>query len=366
MQNYSVRLESPVSKSFRCQMAANSLDIDAAKKSIHELSISVDLQTPWNVGLIVGASGSGKTTFAKQIFGDNCFDFEIDDTKPIIEQFPTNWSYKDCQNALNGIGLSQVTCWIRPVCTLSNGQKSRAIAALQLARAEDFVVDEWTSVVDRTVAKSMSHCLQKHARHNDKRIVAVSCHYDVIEWLNPDWVIDCNKGVYIDRRSLWRSYKRQEQLQFDIRIIGRESWKYFSKYHYLSDKLPGGLIKLYGLFHNNDQVGFQCFANYTPNRQNQKIKMHSNRTVIHPDYVGLGLGMKLIELTSQLMLKDDYDVWAKFSSVPVAKAFEKSLNWKLCNVARFTPSSGGNMVRDTGFRNAVKTYSYHYEPQNGA
>jgi ABC-type Mn2+/Zn2+ transport system ATPase subunit len=364
MQNYSVRLESPVASSFRCQMAANSLDIDVKKKSIHELTIVADLTSNWNVGLIVGASGSGKTTLAKQIFGNDCFNFEIDESKPVIEQFPESWSYEDCQNALNGIGLSQVTCWIRPVYTLSNGQKSRAIAALQLARAEDFVVDEWTSVVDRTVAKSMSHCLQKHARKNNKKITAVSCHYDVIEWLNPDWVIDCNKATYVDRRLLCRNYERQEKLQFDIRSIGRESWKYFSKYHYLSDKLPGGVIKLFGLFYGNDQVGFQCFANYTPRRQGQKMKMHSNRTVIHPDYVGLGLGMKLIELTSKIMYDEDYDVWAKFSSVPVAKAFEKSSNWKLCDVKRFVGAPGGNMLRTSGFRNAVKTYSYHYEPLN--
>jgi ABC-type Mn2+/Zn2+ transport system ATPase subunit len=361
MQNYSVRLESPIATSFRCTMAANSLDIDVKKKSVHELNIQADLQAPWNMGLIVGASGSGKTTLAKQIFGDDCFDFQIDESKPVLDQFPADWSYEQCQNALNGIGLSQVPCWIRPLYTLSNGQKTRAIAALQLARNEDFVVDEWTSVVDRTVAKSMSHCLQKHARASQRKVVAVSCHYDVIEWLNPDWVLDCNKGTYIDRRLLRQEFKRTEKLQFDIRSIGRESWKYFSKYHYLSDQLPGGHIKLFGLFHGNDQIGFQCFANYTPCRKGEVMKMHSNRTVIHPDYVGLGLGMRLIEETSHIMQKDGFDVWAKFSSVPVAKAFEKSKNWKLTSVQRFTPS-GGKDFRQTGFRNAVKTYSYHFEP----
>jgi len=363
MQNYSVKLESEVATSFRCTMAANSLDIDVKKKSIHELKIKADLQTDWNVGLIVGSSGSGKTTLAKTIFGNDCFDFEVNESQPVLDQFPESWSYEQCQNSLNGIGLSQVPCWIRPMYTLSNGQKSRAIAALQLAKQNDFVVDEWTSVVDRTVAKSMSHCLQKHARYNTKKIVAVSCHYDVLEWLNPDWIIDCNKAEYVNRRLLCQNFKRSEQLQFDIRAIGRESWKYFSKYHYLSDRLPGGAIKLFGLFHEQNQIGFQCFANYTPCRKGDVMKMHSNRTVIHPDYVGLGLGMRLIELTSGIMLKDGYDVWAKFSSVPVAKAFEKSKNWKLCDVKRFIGKPGGNMLRDSGFRHAVKTYSYHYEPQ---
>lgn len=361
MQNYSVKLESPISNSFRCTMAANSLDIDVKAKSKHELNIEADLETDWNVGLIVGASGSGKTTLAKEIFGENCFDFEVDYSLPVLEQFPEDWAYEQCQQALNGIGLSQVPCWIRPMNTLSNGQKTRAISALMLARKDDFVVDEWTSVVDRTVAKSMSVCLGKHARKNKKQIVAVSCHYDVYEWLNPDWIIDCNKSEYIDRRLLWRDYERKEKLEFEIRAIGRESWKFFSKYHYLSEKLPGGHIKLFGLFHGEDQIGFQCFANYTPKRKGQTMKMHSNRTVIHPDYVGLGLGMKLIEITSRIM-SESYDVWAKFSSVPVAKAFEKSNNWRLIDVKRFTNPGGGSIKRVTGYRNGIKTYSYHYEP----
>jgi ABC-type dipeptide/oligopeptide/nickel transport system ATPase subunit len=360
VQNYTVRLESPVSKSFRCQMAANSLDIDTEKKSVHELSVSIDLLKPWNVGLIVGSSGSGKTTLAKEIFGKNCFDIEINEELPVIEQFPEHWTYEQCQNSLNGIGLSQVVCWIRPVKTLSNGQKARALAALQMSQGKDFVVDEWTSVVDRVVAKSMSHCLQKHARKEGVKAVAVACHYDIIEWLNPDWVIDCNKSEFIDRRSLRQN--EREKLEFTIREIDRKSWRYFSKYHYLSEKLPGGHIKLFGLFSGDNQIGFQCFANYTPKMPGKKMQMHSNRTVIHPDYVGLGLGMKLIEETSKIMHNQEFDVWAKFSSVPIAKSFEKSPNWKLCKILRFTNSGGGKMLRKKGFRNKVKTYSYHYEP----
>lgn len=362
MQNYSVKLESPVSTSFRCQMAANSVDLDVEAKSVHTFSVDADLETPWSVGLIVGASGSGKTTLAKQIFGDNCFDFDIDDSKPVIEQFPDSMSYEDCQKALMGIGLTQVPCWIRPVYTLSNGQKARAIAALQMSRGGSFVTDEWTSVVDRTVAKAMSHCLQKHARNNDAQVCAVSCHYDVADWLNPDWVIDCNKQEFIDRRLLWRDFKRKEKLKFDIKEIGRESWKYFGKYHYLSENLPGGIVRFFGLFHNDEQIGFQCFANYVPHRNKRlKIQMHSNRTVIHPDYVGLGLGMRLINVTSEIVHKEGYDVRAKFSSVPVAKAFQKSDLWKILSVQRFTPKGTKNMGRgNRGLRNAVKTYSYKY------
>lgn len=206
MQNYHVKLQSPASNSYLCKRAADSLDIDIYKKLTHELSISADLETPYNVGLIVGASGSGKTTLAKTIFGPECFYSNIDETKPVIDQFPQTWQYEQCAAALSGIGLTSVPCWIRPIQTLSNGQRARVEAALAMSKEEDlFVIDEWTSVVDRTVGKSMSHCLQKHARQLNKRVVALSCHYDVIEWLQPDWIIDCNRQAFEFRKKKERS-----------------------------------------------------------------------------------------------------------------------------------------------------------------
>ena len=87
MQNYRVRLESPVSTSFRCQKAADSLDIDATKKSVHEFSVNADVTTPFNVGLIVGASGSGKTTLAKQMLAMMCLILSMTHLSQLLSSF---------------------------------------------------------------------------------------------------------------------------------------------------------------------------------------------------------------------------------------------------------------------------------------
>lgn len=192
-----VLLQSPVSTSFRCKMAANSLDIDVEKKSTHHLKISgINIPDEWNVGIIYGASGSGKTTLAKKLFGEDVFKIGIDNNLSIIEQFAESFTYDECSSMLNGIGLTSVPCWIRPVATLSNGQRARAEAALLMSQEGLTVIDEWTSVVDRTVAKAMSHCVQKFAKKNSKQIILLSCHADIIEWVKPDWVIDCNKQEF--------------------------------------------------------------------------------------------------------------------------------------------------------------------------
>jgi len=127
-------------------------------------------------------------------------DFEadiLDPDKPLIEQFPEAWTYIECAEALTAMGLSSVPRWIRPVKTLSNGEKHRGEAALRFAQESDLIIiDEWTSVVDRTVGQIMSHTIQKNARRTNKRVVLLSCHYDILPWLAPDWVIDCNQQSY--------------------------------------------------------------------------------------------------------------------------------------------------------------------------
>jgi ABC-type Mn2+/Zn2+ transport system ATPase subunit len=322
---YEVLLESPISNNFRCKLACDSLDIDIAKKNKHHLIINATIPDSFNIGVIYGASGSGKTTLAKNIFGQDVFKSPLQEDIPIINQFNECYSYEECASMLSGIGLNSVPCWVRPVYTLSNGQKARAEAALLMSQDKEIIIiDEWTSVVDRNVAKAMSHTIQKYAKRKNKKIILLSCHYDVIEWLNPDWLIDCNKQEFIKRENPDFFFTEREKIEFTIKPISSESWKYFSKYHYLSEKLPGGKNYFFGLFINDNQIGFQCFSNYVPQVKGKKIIYHSNRTVIHPDYQGFGLGIKLINITSKYM-KDNYDykIMAKFSAMPVFKSMIK-------------------------------------------
>lgn len=192
-------LQSEVFTNFRCQMAADSLDIDSKKKSTHQMKIEgINIPAKWNIGCVYGNSGSGKTTLLKHLFGENCFESVLDESLPILNQFPKEMTYDECTAILTGIGLNAVPCWIRPVKTLSNGQKARAEAALLMVQHKDFVfIDEWTSVVDRTVAKAMSFCLSKYAKRANKQIIILSCHADIIEWLQPDWLIDCNEQKFM-------------------------------------------------------------------------------------------------------------------------------------------------------------------------
>ena len=151
----------------------------------------------WNIGVILGGSGSGKTTILKKMGDVKKVNFDAE--KPLISNF--DWlEPKDATLVLTSMGLSSVPTWLRPFHTLSNGEQYRATLAYLVASAkygEVILVDEYTSVVDRDVAKAMSFALQKYIRRENKRIIVASCHYDILEWLMPDWVFNTDTMTFI-------------------------------------------------------------------------------------------------------------------------------------------------------------------------
>jgi ABC-type polar amino acid transport system ATPase subunit len=171
-----------------------------------EFDVNIPIEDiKWNVGLIVGASGTGKTTIARQVFKDfRFFDGFEWAGKSIIDDFGEH-SAKDITEILSKVGFASPPDWLKPFNVLSNGQKMRAeLARLILEAKEPFIYDEFTSVVDRQVACIGSAAIQKFIRKQDKQFIAVSCHYDIEEWLEPDWVFDC-RGL--GARQEWKALR---------------------------------------------------------------------------------------------------------------------------------------------------------------
>lgn len=192
-----------INNSFRCKSLIGQYDLEN-KETIQTFSGHYKLPEKWNIGLIVGNSGSGKTSIAKNVFGDfhNC---KWND-EPLIDNFDKNKSMEEITRALGSVGFNSVPYWLKPFNVLSNGEKSRVELA-RMALEKDFVVyDEFTSLVDRDVAKSMANSVQKLFRKLKKQLVAVTCHHDVLDWLQPDWVYDTDeKKYYIPKQNEGKS-----------------------------------------------------------------------------------------------------------------------------------------------------------------
>lgn len=374
MQTYCVEINTEPSNSFRSKLAAQSVDLNLAEKLSHSLKVSAKLPDGYKVGLILGPSGSGKTTLAKKMFGDDCFDDLLDCNKAVIDQFDGVKEYSDVVKILNGVGLSQIPCWLKKPYELSNGQRARASIAVNFANSEKktIVIDEWTSVVDRTVAKAMSTSIARLLRSGDsnKQVVLVSCHYDIIEWVDPDWIIDCRSQSFLDRTKLTlEERKKKEQLQFNVFRDSGNSWGEFAKYHYLSKAKPCGKNYSFVLRDTHGmKVGFCNFMNYVPKRKGRDFIFHANRIVIHPDYVGFGLGLKMTNLSADMVRKmhPRSKIYIKFSSKPMLRACMKDPKWRFVKeennlkLAKSTLGRFAQSIKKSGLRYKVKTFTFSY------
>tara|TARA_B100001939_G_scaffold317319_1_gene303877 strand:- start:6126 stop:6743 length:618 start_codon:yes stop_codon:yes gene_type:complete len=165
----------------------------------------------FNIGMIVGASGSGKTQILHNHFRVTAKQNIWLKNKAIVSHFETP---EEAIEKLFACGLASVPTLCKPFHVLSNGEKYRAIVARKLGTG--MILDEFTSEVNRETAKSLSVSLSKYIRSKDiTGVVLSSCHKDIVEWIEPDWVFDCDSGerfVNDDPRQLLRKVARIEIL----------------------------------------------------------------------------------------------------------------------------------------------------------
>jgi ABC-type ATPase with predicted acetyltransferase domain len=158
----------------------------------------------WQIGVVVGPSGSGKTSIAKAIEEHGWKEWVVrwPREKPIIEVLASKGedpeqAYAKATASLAAVGLGSVPSWLRPHSVLSNGEGFRADLALLLrGKLNRIYIDEFTSVLDRQVAKVGAGAFAKAWRKaGDRQIILITPHYDVLEWIEPDWWIDTAEGL---------------------------------------------------------------------------------------------------------------------------------------------------------------------------
>lgn len=194
MPHFDIIKKTAVTDTYRVQAVIGAFDLDNADLDEHFVG-DIDIEgKEWNVGLIVGGSGTGKTTIAREVFGDNLYSGMPHTDKAVIDDMPQGNSIQDIERMFTSVGFASPPNWLRPYNVLSNGEKMRCDLAYALLSGQDMVVyDEFTSVVNRQVAKAASFAISKCVRRNNKRFVAISCHDDIIEWLQPDWIYNTDQ-----------------------------------------------------------------------------------------------------------------------------------------------------------------------------
>ena len=202
MPTFNIIRKTEISKSFRVKSTIDRFTM-SEDKLVNEFNGELNLDFDWSVGVIVGASGTGKTTVAKELFGDNFIERFDYSAGSILDDMPEYVTLDQIHQALTSVGFGSPPDWVKPYHVLSNGQQMRCdLARAILSKMDLIAFDEFTSVVDRDVAKIGSIAVQKYIRKNNKQFIAITPHRDVIEYLQPDWVFDTDTFTFSKKKSI--------------------------------------------------------------------------------------------------------------------------------------------------------------------
>lgn len=284
-----------------------------------------DIPKEFGIGVVVGASGTGKSTLLKYFgtpeapqWGDGSIASHFDNAVDANERF-------------SAAGLMSVPEWVKPYHVLSNGQKFRADLARSLH--DGAVIDEFTSVIDRNVAKAASTSMARYVRKNGiKNIVLATVHRDILEFLEPDWVIDTDRGEWSNGRWLHRP-----ELVLEVYPCSNEIWSHFASHHYLSEQLNKASHCYVGVW-EGQLVGFVSSMTYPSGTVQDAWREH--RLVIHPDYQGFGFGPRLSEAVAQHYVDNGKRYFSKTSHPRLGGYRDSSTKWK--------PTSKNHMKRKDG------------------
>ena len=140
MPNFDIIKTSEIENSFRNKSIIDTYELNI-KKVTEKFKGNLDIDNKkWNIGLIVGRSGTGKTTVAKECFSEYYFeDFEWDN-KSVIENMPKDIELSHITKIFNSVGFGTVWSWLKPYFVLSNGEKMRVNLARCILESQDKIV----------------------------------------------------------------------------------------------------------------------------------------------------------------------------------------------------------------------------------
>lgn len=212
MPHFDIVRTSDIEKTYRVARIMGDYDVKADHAKEHFVG-DINIPNDWHIGVIFGGSGTGKSTIAKELFGDQLITGFEYKAKSVVDDMPKECSMDDIEKMFYAVGFGSVPSWMKPYSVLSNGEKMRVDLARALLERDFVVFDEFTSVVDRQVAQTASLAISKAVKRTGKRFIAVSCHSDIIEWLEPDWVFDTNEmtGFFV-KADILKNHLRSENV----------------------------------------------------------------------------------------------------------------------------------------------------------
>jgi GNAT superfamily N-acetyltransferase len=198
-----------------------------------------------------------------------------------------------------GRGARQVPTWLRPYFALSNGEKFRADLARLICEApEHAVVDEFTSVVDRQIAKFGALAFQKAWRAAGQ-VVLLTC--------TTTWSIGSSPIGCSTRQGQLLEGGPSATARVRLSTIGQTDgryWPLFEPHHYL--KLP----RMIGCAYYVGTVDGELACHMGVSTKNKgkgvgAVEARACRLVVMPEWQGAGVGLRFLNEICEMQMRGD-------------------------------------------------------------
>lgn len=310
--------------SFRANKVKSLFNASQAYEWKHTADIPIEAND-WQIGLIVGRSGSGKSSIGEAIFPGAMYDLydRWDPQLPIVDCIAPDGDFKEVTAALSAVGLGDVPAWLRPFRVLSNGEKFRAgLARLICERPDMAIVDEFTSVIDRQIARIGASAFSKAWRRGPGRVILLSCHYDIIDWLRPDWIYDTTEARFA--RDCLRPHPR---IEVQIYQVSGSVFRHFKEHYYLDLPNPVAAQYFVGVIDGDPVCHLAVAPMFTAGAY------RATRLVVMPEWQGAGVGVRFLSAVCEYHLKGNgrcghsYPTFFHTSHPQLCSALRRAKGW---------------------------------------
>ncbi|MBS1186668.1 MAG: transporter ATP-binding protein [Burkholderiaceae bacterium] len=306
--------------SYRAARVKSLFNVDTGANFALNADLPIE-DNAWQIGVIVGPSGSGKSSLGSRL--GRFYQPRWPKEKPIIDAIGQNSDFNAATAALAAVGLGSVPAWLRPYQVLSNGERFRATLARLVCDAPAFaVVDEFSSVVDRQIAQVGAGAFAKAWKRTGGQVVLLSCHYDILDWLEPDWIFDTATG-HFDRRRL----RRRPMFELSIHQTNWQYWPLFEPHHYL--KVPHMIAA--GCYVG--AIDGQPVAHVAFSTRPGLVEARACRLVVLPEWQGAGIGMRFLNAVCDAWLRGENRYGRQMPTLfhtshpGLASALRRDSNW---------------------------------------
>lgn len=157
MPSFDIVKTADIDKTYRVARIMGDYDVKIEHSNEHFVG-EINMPDTWHIGAIVGGSGTGKSTIAKELFGNQFVTGFQYNAKSVVDDMPKDCSMDEIERTFYAVGFGSVPSWLKPYQVLSNGEKMRVDLARAMLERDFIVFDD-----------------------------------DILEWLQPDWVLDTNE-----------------------------------------------------------------------------------------------------------------------------------------------------------------------------